>query len=137
MVPIDKGTIIHDNQPVDQIAIINPCNRGSFLGLMPTPVRGQAMCRVVFKRNQMNSRHQLNIHAALPFTPSHSLPIPMPAEIFTKDGVQVRRLKSGRCVLEEEWEMYTKINEVRFSARSECGAPDIRLGFACIVYVRE
>ena len=39
----------------------------------------------------------------------------MSANIFTREGVEIRRLKSGRCVLEDEWQQYVRINEVRSS----------------------
>jgi len=37
----------------------------------------------------------------------------MAAKIFTRDGIKIRRLKSGRCVREDEWKQFVKFNEVR------------------------
>jgi len=37
----------------------------------------------------------------------------MTADIFTKGDIKIRRLKSGRCVREDEWKQFVKFNEVR------------------------
>ena len=61
----------------------------------------------------------------------------MPAKSFTKDGNQIRQLKSGCYVLEDEWELYTKTNEVCPSTYSGCGTADMGLGLALIVHAQE
>ena len=37
----------------------------------------------------------------------------MTTEVFVKDGVEVRKLKSGRCVPEDEWTQFVYVNKVR------------------------
>ena len=37
----------------------------------------------------------------------------MTAEVFVKDGVEIRRLNSGQCVQEDEWTQFVYVNEVR------------------------
>lgn len=49
----------------------------------------------------------------------------MPADTFTRDGVEIRRLESGRCVREDEWEQFVELNEARTSAHSSSDASDI------------
>lgn len=44
--------------------------------------------------------------------PSNSPPT-MTTEVFVKDGIEIRRLKSDDCVLEDGWTQYTHINKVR------------------------
>ena len=39
----------------------------------------------------------------------------MTADILIRDGIQIRRLKSGRCVREDEWKQFVALNEVRSS----------------------
>lgn len=60
-----------------------------------------------------------------------------PDKLFIEDGTQIRRPKSGRCVPEDEWKPYNKINEVRSPTRSECGAPNIVLDLTRILHVQE
>jgi hypothetical protein len=75
-----------------------------------------------------------NVHPAS-FTTPHSLPT-MVADIFTRDGIWVRRLKSGRCVREDEWIRFVEINEVRSSTRFCCRS-DVGLDLGCILYDKE
>jgi hypothetical protein len=61
----------------------------------------------------------------------------MAADTFTRDGIEIRRLKYGRCVREDEWKQFVEINEVYPSARSGCGVSDIGLALTCIIHVKE
>ena len=45
----------------------------------------------------------------------------MTTEVFVKDGVEVRKLKSGRCVREDEWTQFVHVNKVRSAWVSQGG----------------
>ena len=60
----------------------------------------------------------------------------MAAEVFTIDGIEIRRLKSGRCVREEEWEQFVELNEVCSLALFDCGS-DVGLALTHIVHVKK
>lgn len=90
------------------------------------------------KGSLLSSPHQRSscvVLHLLVFT-SH-LPHIMTAEIFTRDGVKIRRLKSGHCVREDEWKQFVEINEVRSSPCFGCGISDIGLDLVFIIYVKE
>ena len=61
----------------------------------------------------------------------------MKADIFIRDGIQIRRLESGRCVREDEWRQFVELNEVRSSPRSGCAVSDIGTAFISILHVKE
>jgi len=60
----------------------------------------------------------------------------MATEVFTRDGIEIRRLKSGRCVREEEWKQSVKLNEVRSFALFG-GGSDTGLTFIYIMLKNE
>ena len=47
----------------------------------------------------------------------------MAGEAFIRDGVTIRRLKPGLCVLERHWQPYIFFNRVGASGRSGCVVP--------------
>lgn len=61
----------------------------------------------------------------------------METNVFTKDGIEIRRLESGRCVREDEWEQFVELNEVRYSAHSGCDVSDIGAALRSVVHVTE
>ena len=48
----------------------------------------------------------------------------MAAQVFVKDGVEIRRLKSGQYVREDEWTQFVYVNKVR---SSRCHSRGVRL----------
>ena len=37
----------------------------------------------------------------------------MTVGVSVKDGIEIRRFKSGRCIPEDEWKQFVELNEVR------------------------
>ena len=65
-------------------------------------------------------------------------PCTMTAEVFVKNGVEIRSFKSGRCVREDEWTQFVYVNNVRSPYVSQAWrSSDIRPGPALISYARK
>ena len=62
---------------------------------------------------------------------------PLTTEIFTQDGIKIRRFESGRCVREDEWRRFVEVNEVRSSTHSGCGMFDIGVALTPIIHVKK
>ena len=64
----------------------------------------------------------------------------MQTGVFFRNGIEVRRLKSGHRVREDEWQEYVKINKVSSShlfIRLTSTTPDIGLGLVRVIYAEE
>ena len=68
-------------------------------------------CQISFKDTIIH-RHSPNIR------PSSSLST-MTTELFVKEGVEIRRLKSGQCVQEDERTQFFYVNEMRSPRRRQ------------------
>ena len=61
----------------------------------------------------------------------------MTADIFIEDGIEIRRLKSDRCIPEDEWKQSVELNEVCPPTHPKCGVSDIVVALALVVHAKE
>ena len=95
---------------------------------------GDTPCERWSRRDRHHLTNPLaNTHQYAPHIPPHT----MTADIFIKDGIEIRRFKSGRCVPEDEWKQFVQLNEVRPPAHLGCGVSDIGVASVLVVHAKK
>ena len=98
---------------------------GLFTGMIPEPSRSQSRSNALLVQTITSTpgsifTQQLFLKTAtrVPMSSSSCSRLafdpyfPATSEVFVKDGVEIRRLESGQCILENEWTQFVYVNKV-------------------------